>query len=87
MGGCLGIGFGVAFILIPASALLQEETPLEMRGRVSSSAMSLMTTVQGLAMVLAGSAAARFGLAPVFYASAAMLVSIAAFGFWRLQNR
>lgn len=87
MAGCLGIGFGIAFILIPAGALLQEETPLEMRGRVSSSAVSLMTAVQGLAMVIAGAAAARFGIAPVFFASAAMLLSIAAFGFRSLRAR
>ncbi|MEO7143002.1 MAG: MFS transporter [Bryobacteraceae bacterium] len=84
--GCLGIGFGVAFILIPASALLQEETPLEMRGRVSSSSMSLMTMVQALAMILAGSAAARFGIAPILFLSAAMLLSIAAFGYWTLRR-
>ncbi|MBI1788137.1 MAG: MFS transporter [Acidobacteria bacterium] len=83
---CLGVGFSVAFILIPASTLMQEETPQEMRGRVSSSSMSLIALAQGVALVLAGSLAARFGIINLYLGSAAMLVLVAAVGYFQLRR-
>lgn len=80
MAGCVGIGFSVSFIVIPAAALIQSETPHEIRGRVSSSSVSLVTMSQGIAMLLAGDAGSRVGIVPVYYGAAValLLVGIAA---------
>jgi hypothetical protein len=57
-----------------------------MRGRVSSSSMSLITLAQGIAMLFAGDLASRFGIVAVYYGSAAMLLFIAVFGFMRVRQ-
>jgi MFS family permease len=78
--GCIGIGAGVGLIMITSAALMQGQTPPEMRGRVSSGSMSLITLSQGVSLIFAGGLANRFGLLNVFYASSAMLLAIAASG-------
>jgi len=84
--GAFFIGVSVAFIMVAATALLQGETPSEMRGRVNSSSMSLIATAQGIAMVFAGGWATRFGIANLFYASGILLLAITAAGIWRLRK-
>jgi MFS family permease len=84
--GAFGIGVSVAFIMVAATALLQGETPIEMRGRVSSSSMSLMAMAQGVGMVFAGGWATRFGMVNLFYASAALLFAVTIGGVWRLRR-
>jgi DHA3 family macrolide efflux protein-like MFS transporter len=86
LAGAFGIGVSVAFIMVAATALLQGETPPEMRGRVSSSSMSLMALAQGIGMVFAGGWATRFGIVNLFYASGALLLAITAAGIWRLRR-
>jgi DHA3 family macrolide efflux protein-like MFS transporter len=81
-----GIGVSVAFIMVAATALLQGDTPTEMRGRVSSSSMSLIALAQGVAMVFAGGWATRFGIVNLFYASAGILFLIAIAGVLRLRR-
>jgi hypothetical protein len=44
--GCLGIGVGASLMVIAATALMQGQVPHEMRGRVSSSTMSLISISQ-----------------------------------------
>jgi MFS family permease len=84
--GAAGIGISVAFIMVAATALLQGETPPEMRGRVSSSSMSLIAISQGIAMLFSGSLATRFGIVNLFYASAALLFLVALGGIWKLRS-
>jgi DHA3 family macrolide efflux protein-like MFS transporter len=72
--GMFGVGFGVAFIIAPSQALFQQETPITMVGRVSSSVMSVLTFSQAI------------GIQNLFLASAAMLAAVAAFGYFRLQS-
>jgi MFS transporter, DHA3 family, macrolide efflux protein len=84
--GAFGIGVSVAFIMVAATALLQGETPPEMRGRVSSSSMSLIALAQGVAMVFAGGWATRFGIVNLFYASAALLFLVTIGGVLRLRR-
>jgi DHA3 family macrolide efflux protein-like MFS transporter len=86
LAGAFGIGVSVAFIMVAATALLQGETPPEMRGRVSSSSMSLIALAQGVAMVFAGGWATRFGIVNLFYASAAMLFLVTIGGVLRLRR-
>jgi DHA3 family macrolide efflux protein-like MFS transporter len=86
LAGAFGIGVSVAFIMVAATALLQGETPPEMRGRVSSSSMSLITMAQGVAMVFAGGWATRYGIVNLFYASAVVLFLVTIGGVWRLRR-
>ena len=80
--GMLGLGFGVVFIFIPAQTLLQTVTPMNMLGRVSSSLMSSLAFTQVIALSLTGWGAQVIGIRNLYFASACMLVLIAAAG-WR----
>jgi MFS transporter, DHA3 family, macrolide efflux protein len=84
--GCLGIGVGASLMVIAATSLMQGQVPHEMRGRVSSSAMSLISIPQGVALLFAGDLASRLGIRSVFYGSAALLVVIALAGAIRLRK-
>jgi MFS transporter, DHA3 family, macrolide efflux protein len=85
--GMFGVGFGVAFIIAPSQALFQQETPVTMVGRVSSSFLSVLTFSQVLGLMISGAIAQTIGIQNLFLASAAMLVVVAAFGYFRLQSR
>ena len=84
--GMLALGFCAAFIMIPAQTLLQQETPHDMLGRVSSSLMSLLAMSQVLAMFVAGPVAQKAGIRNLYFGSAVMLVSIGAVGLARLRK-
>ena len=84
--GMLGLGFGAAFIMVPAQTLLQAETPHDLLGRVISSLMSLMAMSQVLAMFVAGPVAEKAGIRNLYLASAAMLLTIGAVGFAKLRK-
>ncbi len=84
--GTLGIGISVAFIFVPTQVLMQEATPKEMLGRISSSMMSVMTLSQTIALVFAGSIANVIGVRNLFYLSAAMLLGTAAMGAYTLRK-
>jgi MFS transporter, DHA3 family, macrolide efflux protein len=84
--GCLGLGLGASLLIIPAMALMQGQVPAEMRGRVSSSAMSLISLSQGIALLFAGNLASRFGIVAVFHGSSALLLLIAIGGAIRLRK-
>jgi MFS transporter, DHA3 family, macrolide efflux protein len=86
LAGCVGIGVGASLLTIAATTLLQGQVPVEMRGRVSSSSMSLISISQGVALLFAGDLASRFGIAAVFYGSAALLLIIAIAGTVRLRK-
>jgi DHA3 family macrolide efflux protein-like MFS transporter len=86
MAACVLIGAATSFIIIPASALMQIETPHELRGRVSSSSVSLIALSQGAALLLAGDLASRMGIVPVYFASAAILLIAGAAGILRLRR-
>ena len=81
--GCTGIGLSTAMLIVPAMTMMQGQVPPEMRGRVSSSSMSLMTLAQGIALLAAGDLASRIGIVGVYDGSAALLAVIAAFGLLR----
>jgi len=84
--GCLGIGVGASLLTIPAMALMQGQVPHEMRGRVSSSAMSMISLAQGIALLFGGDLASRHGIVFVFYGSAIMLFVISVIGAIRLRK-
>jgi DHA3 family macrolide efflux protein-like MFS transporter len=84
--GMLALGFSAAFIMVTSQTLIQQETPQEMLGRVSSSLMSLMAVSQVLAMFFAGPVADKAGLRSLYFGSAAMLAVIASIGFMKLRR-
>jgi MFS family permease len=85
--GAFGIGFGAIFIIVPTQTLMQQETPVELVGRVSSGFMSVLSVAQLLGLIVSGSLTERLGIRNLFFASAAMLVLFACFGFFRLPAR
>jgi hypothetical protein len=58
-----------------------------MVGRVSSSVMSVLTFSQVVGLMISGTIAQAIGIQNLFLASAAMLASVAVFGYFRLQSR
>ncbi len=86
LAGCAGLGVGASLLTIAAMTLMQGQVPAEMRGRVSSSSMSLISISQGIALLFAGDLASRFGIAVVFNGSAALLLLIAIAGSFRLRK-
>src|SRR5262245_13921159 len=85
--GAFGIGFGAIFIVVPTQTLMQQETPVELVGRVSSSFMSVLSISQLLGLIISGSLTQMMGIRNLFFASAAMLVLFALFGFFRLPKQ
>ncbi len=85
LSACVAIGAATAFIVIPATALMQSETAAEMRGRVSSSSVSLIAVSQGVALLFAGDLASRVGIVPVYYSSAVMLFLVGLLGLLKLR--
>jgi len=83
------IGFAIAFVIVPAQTLYQQETPHEMVGRVSSSFMSLISFAQLLGLWLSGYLAQpqRLGIRPLFMASAGALALLAAIGYVMMRSR
>jgi len=86
LAGCFGIGVGVSLLIVPAMALTQGQVPAELRGRVNSSSMSLISISQGVALLFAGDLASRLGITPVFYGSALLLLIISIAGTMRLRK-
>lgn len=83
------IGFAIAFVIVPAQTLYQQETPHQMVGRVSSSFMSLITFSQLLGLLLSGYLAQpnRLGIRPLFISSAGALALLAGFGYLVMRGR
>jgi DHA3 family macrolide efflux protein-like MFS transporter len=79
--GMLGLGFSAAFIMIAAQTLLQQETPREMLGRVSSSMISVLSMAQVVAMSIAGPVAQTVGIRNLYFGSAGLLFVISAIGY------
>jgi MFS family permease len=84
--GMFGLGFCVAFIMIPAQTLLQQETPRPMLGRVSSSLWSVLSMAQIAAMLIAGPTAQSIGIRNLYFATGALNLAFAAAGFLQLRR-
>ena len=82
-----GVGVGVVFVIVAAQTLMQGQTPIELVGRVSGSFMAVLSIAQLVGLVFSGSLAQTLGIRNLFYASAAMLMLITVFGYFRLPNQ
>jgi len=78
--GCVVIGLGSSLFSIASATLMQGQVLAEMRGRVSGSSMALISMSQCIALLCAGPIASRFGIAALFYGSAAVLSAVAITG-------
>jgi DHA3 family macrolide efflux protein-like MFS transporter len=68
------LGLGGIYVVIPSQTLVQEVTPQEILGRVSSSSLSIITVSQMLAFLTAGQIASRIGVTNLYYALASFLI-------------
>jgi MFS family permease len=84
---CVDSWFGVISSIVPSRALMRQETPVELIGRVSSSFMSVLSVSQLLGLIISGSLAQTLGIRSLFLASAAMLVLFALLGYFRLPKQ
>jgi hypothetical protein len=64
---------------------MQQETPPEMLGRITSCLMSLLGFAQAIAMLGAGPVAEFAGIRTLFFGSAVMLAAIGSIGLWKLR--
>jgi DHA3 family macrolide efflux protein-like MFS transporter len=85
--GSVGMGLGVAVVVLAAAVMLQGETPPELRGRVSGAAAALTSLAQLAAMLVSATWATHLGIRGVFALSAALLFAIGAYGLLLSTNR
>ncbi len=81
--GAAGIGFGASGALVTANAVLREHTPADLRGRVVSVCVAMMSAAQAAALLFAGNGAAWIGVRGVFALAAAMLLAQPACRYFR----
>ena len=79
------IGFAFAAIMVPASTLIQRETPPDMLGRVGSTNASVVFLGQILGLAVSGVLAELVGVRTVFFLCAALSVALAGAGRMFLQ--
>ncbi len=84
--GTFGIGVGVTFVFVSTQTLIQQETPVELAGRVSSSLMAVLSLSQLVGLVVSGSMTQLIGIRLLFFASAVMLMLFAGVGYLRLPK-
>ena len=70
------IGFAVAGIIVPATTMMQQETPPELMGRVGSTFMSMIFSAQISGLILSGLIANRIGVRQVFALCAVLLAAL-----------
>jgi len=84
----LAMGSTVSLILVPSQTVVQEETPHDMIGRVSSTQLSLMTLAQLIGVALSGKLAAWLGIRQLYFvlSVALLLIAISGFAFVRASG-
>ena len=81
------MGFAIAFVLVPAQTLSQQETPHDMMGRVSSTFISMISLAQAMGLLLSGYLAQVLGIRQLFISSAGVLALLAAGGYLMVRDR
>ena len=81
------IGFAFAAIMVPASTLIQRETPPDMLGRVGSTNASVIFLGQILGLAVSGVLAELVGVRAVFFLCAALSAALAVAGRMFLRSR
>ena len=78
-----GVGLAIAFVVVPAQTLMQQETAPAMIGRVSSSFLSLISVAQVTGLLLSGWLAQKLGIRHLFLTAAVALAVITLVGYTR----
>ena len=86
-GATFTIGFAFAAIMVPASTLIQRETPPDMLGRVGSTNASVVFLGQVLGLAVSGVLAEIVGVRTVFFLCAGLSVALAIAGRMFLQSK
>ncbi|HEX6974126.1 MAG TPA: MFS transporter [Vicinamibacterales bacterium] len=86
IGATFLIGFSFAGIIVPAQTLMQQETPPELMGRISSTVMSVVFFAQVLGLVLSAVLGQALGVRVVFFLCAALAAALAAAGHFFLAS-
>jgi MFS family permease len=81
------IGFAFAAIMVPASTLIQRETPPDMLGRVGSTNASVIFLGQILGLAASGILAELVGVRMVFFLCAGLSVALGAAGRMFLRSK
>jgi len=81
LGASLFMGVAAGCVMVPSQALMQEETPQALLGRVSSSSFALITLSQLLAVAVAGRIAAWVGIRGLYHGVALVLALTGAIGY------
>jgi MFS family permease len=74
--GCFVIGFSASGILVPSQILMQQETPVPLLGRVSSTSSSAVFTAQVAGLLLSGVITEHTSIRAVFALSSLMLATL-----------
>jgi DHA3 family macrolide efflux protein-like MFS transporter len=74
--GCFVIGISAAGILVPANIIIQQETPVELLGRVGSTGNSAIFTAQVAGLILTGVLTEHTSIRIVFAFSTVLLLSL-----------
>ncbi len=61
----VGVGLSIAWVVLPARAVLQERPPAELRGRVISAQLTLANAATAIPLLLGGALADQLGIGPV----------------------
>jgi MFS family permease len=80
------VGFFAAFVMVCAQVLVQQETPHELLGRVSSTLWSLLSVAQVVALLAAAPVGERYGVIVLYYFSGAALVLVGVAAWWKFQS-
>jgi DHA3 family macrolide efflux protein-like MFS transporter len=75
------MGIALACVMVPAQSLMHEETPLEVMGRVSGAAHSLVTLSQLGSFLISGAIAVRLGIRNLYYLVGLALFAIGLVGY------
>jgi MFS transporter, DHA3 family, macrolide efflux protein len=81
------IGFAVAAILLPAQALMLQETPEDLMGRVSSTGMSIVFGAQVLGLLLSGLLTKLMSVQKTFVLAALFLIGLILLGRLLLREK
>jgi MFS family permease len=81
------IGFAFAAVMVPASTLIQRETPPDMLGRVGSTNASVIFLGQILGLAVSGVLAELVGVRMVFFLCAGLSAALAVAGRAFLQSK
>jgi len=83
----LGMGTGLALVIIPARTVLQERPPASTRGRVIAAQLALANAAAVLPLLLGGVLADRVGIKPVLGSLGLLTMGVGVLGMRYARNR